>query len=120
MWRFVTSYLQNAVCVIPVSSNLALIKSSNPSLLVSWVCISCVLFICGISSLFCNFSWSSAFIFFVFGFSLKQFAICLMPGNLRKKFLIMLTITSYVVLLIGALGFTLGLYLSLLKVVKLI
>jgi hypothetical protein len=32
----------------------------------------------------------------------------------------MLTITSYVVLLVGALGFTLGLYLSLLKVVKLI
>lgn len=32
----------------------------------------------------------------------------------------MLTITSYVVLLIGALGFTLALYLGLLKVVKLI
>ena len=39
---------------------------------------------------------------------------------LIKKILIMLTITSYVVLLIGALGFTLGLYLGLLKVVKLI
>jgi hypothetical protein len=32
----------------------------------------------------------------------------------------MLTVTSYVVLLVGALGFTLGLYLALLKVVKLI
>ena len=32
----------------------------------------------------------------------------------------MLTITSYIVLLIGALGVTLGLYLGLLKVVKLI
>lgn len=39
---------------------------------------------------------------------------------LIKKILIMLTITSYVVLLIGALGFTLALYLGLLKVVKLI
>jgi len=39
---------------------------------------------------------------------------------LIKKISIMLTITSYVVLLIGALGFTLGLYLGLLKVVKLI
>lgn len=37
-----------------------------------------------------------------------------------KKIFIMLTITSYVLLLIGALGFTLGLYLGLLKVVKLI
>jgi len=32
----------------------------------------------------------------------------------------MLTITSYIVLLIGALGFTLSLYLGLLKVAKLI
>jgi hypothetical protein len=32
----------------------------------------------------------------------------------------MLTITSYIVLLIGALVFTLGLYLGLVKVVKLI
>nr|ALO21230.1 subunit VI of cytochrome b6/f complex [Chloromonas radiata] len=32
----------------------------------------------------------------------------------------MLTITSYIVLLVGALGFTLSIYLGLLKVVKLI
>lgn len=32
----------------------------------------------------------------------------------------MVTITSYIVLLIGALGFTLTIYLGLLKVVKLI
>jgi hypothetical protein len=32
----------------------------------------------------------------------------------------MLTITSYIVLLLGAIGFTLGLYLGLVKVVKLI
>lgn len=38
----------------------------------------------------------------------------------NEKNFIMLTITSYVLLLIGALGFTLGLYLGLLKVVKLI
>lgn len=40
--------------------------------------------------------------------------------KINFQFSSMLTITSYVVLLIGALGFTLGLYLGLLKVVKLI
>lgn len=38
----------------------------------------------------------------------------------NKKIYFMLTITSYVGLLIGALVFTLGIYLGLLKVVKLI